>query len=119
MSHWYDEWVRSEKLLVEIQEFEEKRQEQEEQGQRRGWWVSVLGLLIVWWVRVSAAELSPVTRTMMAIVVGLLSVCLWFGDSPADLLREIREDRNPVDLILGMVVISFVVGSFVMMAVFR
>jgi hypothetical protein len=52
----------------------------------------------------------------MVIIVGLLIVCLWVG-SPAELVREIREARDPVDLIIGVVVIGFIVGSFVVMVV--
>ena len=50
----------------------------------------------------------------MAIIVGLLIVFLWVG-SPVDLLREIRQARDPVGLILAVLVISFIIGSFVVM----
>ena len=50
-----------------------------------------------------------------AIVVGLLVMFLFVG-SPADLLREIRQDRDPVDLVLGVAVIAFIIGSCVMVA---
>lgn len=55
-------------------------------------------------------------RGEMVIIVGLLVVCLWVG-SPVELVREIREARDPVGLIIGMVVIGLIVGSFVVMVV--
>ena len=51
---------------------------------------------------------------MVAIIVGVLMVSLWVG-SPVDLLREIRQARDPVGLILAVLVISFIIGSFVVM----
>jgi uncharacterized membrane protein YidH (DUF202 family) len=54
--------------------------------------------------------------TLAAIGVGLLVVCLWVG-SPVELVREIRQARDPVGLIIGMVVIGLIVGSFVVMVV--
>ena len=51
-----------------------------------------------------------------AIMVGLLIVCLWVG-SPAEWVREVREARDPVGLVIGGEVIGLIVGSFVVMAV--
>ena len=71
MSHRYDEWARSDRLLQEALRLEEARQEQEEQGQRRGWWESVLGLiigtaLVGMWV-------------VWLVMVGLVVLAAWLG----------------------------------------
>ena len=55
-------------------------------------------------------------KSMAMIGVGLLVMFL-FGGSPAELVRGIRQDGDPVGLVLGVVVVGFIVGSFVMMAV--
>jgi len=55
-------------------------------------------------------------QTLVAIGMGLSIVFVFVG-SPAELLREMRRVRDPVGLVAGVVVIAFIVGSFVVMTV--